>query len=44
MWRDLPEDDKQEFIEEYEVEKVCSHQMTLRAEQIIILNFLLFTD
>lgn len=23
MWRDLPEEDKTEFIEEYESEKVC---------------------
>lgn len=22
MWRDLPEDEKQEFVEEYETEKV----------------------
>lgn len=23
MWRDLPEDEKNEYVEEYEIEKVC---------------------
>lgn len=30
MWRDLPEGDKQEFVEEYETEKV-EYERTLKA-------------
>lgn len=26
MWRDLPEDEKQEFVEEYETEKVLKNR------------------
>jgi SWI/SNF-related matrix-associated actin-dependent regulator of chromatin subfamily E protein 1 len=29
MWRDLPEEDKTEFIEEYETEKVYKPHLTL---------------